>query len=251
MAAEEELELLKANIKCLKVAALWPDQNSGRLKIFLKNTSIALIMIIFTLSVGYEVLREMSGMRDDVNSLLEGLSSFGLALTTGSIIICFKINTKKIRNLVVELKELETFFVALDIMKMERRIRFLTKSAIFFTYCTNILYVFLPFVRYDKCQMEKKSAVHLKHVPCGVFTPMWLPFRYDDSPLFQTVVLLTLGFTFVFSYVGIGSTSFSASINMHIVGHIKTLKKQIRVAIEEKSREKFIKCVQYHIEIIQ
>lgn len=112
-------------------------------------------MIIFTLSVWFEVLRKISDDRDDVNSILEAMSSFALSLATISIMICFKIYMKKIPNLVLELKKLGTYFVPLDISKMESRMRFLTNTAIFFTYCTSLLYGFLPLVQYNKCQIEK------------------------------------------------------------------------------------------------
>lgn len=51
---------------------------------------------------------------------------------------------------------------------------------------------------------REKSADHLKHISCRILTPMLLPFKYDKTPLNELIVLLTLSFTFVFSYVGIG-----------------------------------------------
>lgn len=59
------------------------------------------------MSVVIEASREIGGIKDDFNSLLDVLIGFGLSWVTSIIILSFKVNQNKIKNLVPKLKKFE------------------------------------------------------------------------------------------------------------------------------------------------
>lgn len=175
-----------------------------------------------------------------------------MVFTTLMILITFRFKRGHICQIVSRLKKLESYFVPPDVQRTERIMRIFTKFWYYYTCVADVANTLMPLLQYSNCMKSRESSVHLKHVPCGLISPLWFPFDYKKSPLYELVIFYILGFTLLFSISGIGACALKTTVDLHVVGHLRTLKRQLKIAVEEeKSWSKFKKCIKYHQEIIK
>lgn len=192
------------------------------------------------------------GMMDQITDATENILVGGCMVTLIHFLVCATVQRQDILKLFTMLNEFNKFGVPPDQKQTERRTALITKSLYLYGLFACVMYFFLPFFFLDECEQKHKASTYNQHLPCGMFTHMWLPFRFDYSPVFELAELLLIYPCVCFTYIALSFTSLQLGFIMHISCHMNNFKRALRTAINSENAQEMMKmCVHYHTEIIR
>lgn len=132
-------------------------------------------------------------------------------------------------------------------------LNFLSNATFLFVIFVTFFYLLLKLYRKTDCETEnmKKNL----NENCGFITPMWTPFNVKYFPVYQLFFFYTVVAAQLIMKPALLITFLAYEIGTHIILRIKHLNKMIKKCFDYKnyeiSRKQLIKCIMYHIEIIE
>lgn len=164
----------------------------------------------------------------------------------------FNFKRGDILNLFKLLKELNKFGIPADQNEMDRKATLLCKCFILYGIVAGSVYFYMPFLFLERCEKLRVQTKYSQHIPCGLFTRIWLPFRFDRTPMFQFAVLFHVYPCYFFTCILLGMYSLLGGFVMHTISHMRHFKQSVyNVFTATNSRQALRHCVIYHINIIR
>lgn len=163
-------------------------------------------------------------------------------------------NQHKIALLMQDLSVFDNFGIPPNSEKRNALLNFLVKVLVLYSFSATIFYNSEQLINKEEC-IRRNKLKGLSYNYCGLLTPCWLPFEIDYFPMFYIFLI----YAFISGHLLIKlcmHVSFHAfEMVNHIVLRIEHLKTMILACFEEHDYEvchqKFLKCILYHIEILE
>lgn len=194
------------------------------------------------------------GYREDIHTLFASLLSSLMTIIGILVVFIFYSKRLKIVELQRQLTLLENHFQSPDIYDVELRIRRITKIAYIIGIIGGEFYVLGPFLSKKHCELERmgiNSTFYQDHWPCGIYAPFWFPFSFNKSPIFEIVIFVLVLNGLIYETLGYGCYSLEYALVEHTIRHLRNLRRNLAIVISSRDERTFIKCIEYHIDIIK
>ncbi|KAJ8941949.1 hypothetical protein NQ318_013285 [Aromia moschata] len=246
-----EHSYLAFTINIFNILNMWPDERRS-----CKTLKEYYILVIITLSTFAIVADFVLQLYDDdysFPSLVESIIGASALCSVIYISICFLVKRREIKRLTDDIGIFEEYLPPSKIREAEETAKFYTKLFVLYGIVGNVLYSCLPLLSYGECQKNRSSHMIKYGIPCGPITRYVLPFRHDEFPLAQMVIVeevfvSTLGTTIVMTL-----TMLVCGILTHASANLKHLK-MLLLDTSHVDGEKITRhtnfCVKYHTAII-
>lgn len=166
--------------------------------------------------------------------------------------ICFVKNRQLVKSLVKNLQTFTKYSKASDLIETDLKANLYTKIFIFYGIVGNVVYMIMPYLNIEKCQIRQKEKMSNFDPPCGLVTRCWFPFKFDYSPVFEIVFVHQFYTCTMVSVIILDLTMLICGILMHITNQLKHLRNFIRNfdCVDQKIVKDVIYCIKFHTAII-
>lgn len=187
-----------------------------------------------------------------MNTFLSALVTTMCCITMFTFTVICYFQRSRLTALPIKLQELGHYGVPSDLVETEEKCRFYTIILRNYIFVSAFFYTILPFADYKKCKAKQEKSVYTKHIPCG-FSPLWFPFSYQHTPLYEIVLFYTLCNAYAYCLIVSQFFLLCSCIILHILSHMRNLKKKLHEAVSAPVlREKNLKnCFEYHEAIFE
>nr|QUP79565.1 odorant receptor 5 [Monochamus saltuarius] len=257
------MEILRVNIKSLKLFFLWPMDNmswvTNIILSMIHQTYIFLTSIPTFAAVGYQ----FSVGIEDMNILAESVIACCNYVGFVFICICFHINLPKIKGTIERTSNFLEFCDKSVVEAAEKKVRFITIGLMiyfFFGLTTNGI---LPLLDYKNCNERRLSDYYRLHDPCGMPTRAMNPYEVNTRARFYFVLFLQHNTCSQIAFIVLSITMILIGFLIHITAQIENLRRHLldtfsikgsesnpeKLLVDMEKKLKF--CIRYHNTIIE